>query len=1256
MKKILLIAGLLLIAAFSKGQDYCNLTTTDSGTVNDLIGKEDSLCTNGLKVMTVQQFFAFYGRRFGLLGIPFSDTSTFVATYNYVLTHIHDTAQNYLQRKDTNQKGNGITPFKAYSTYVPWLDTNNSTAGGLGTTTKITTTAGMYAYVGAKINTSTSGNIAYYNTATSITGSTYHSYVDGQYDLLNTTSNTGYHGFVNIQSSTNTAPAKTFWIKERGTLTSPTNVVNGDSGYYLSFHAYNGGTQPLAHIYGNILKISSTNTVAGNMQFAISSILSGKFTEMMLDSTGLKFNNALMPYYSGAYQPGTSGYVLTSQGAGVAPQWTTISSLAAADSSGGASKITGSSQFLTNYSGWGTKGNSGTTVGTNYLGTNDQQPLEFKVDGIKSGWIDDGGSSTLSNTSYGYQALLNIGTGNFNVAIGLDALELNNNGANNTAVGYSSLSANGSGGGNTAIGENSGTTNTGGANNTLIGYSADVASGSLSDATAVGYNASVASSDCITMGSVSVTQFQFNGALMPSDGLGGYNAGSLGQVLNSHGAGAPQWAASVGQISFTDSIALIALGNSLFQSNTSTTKNSFIWRWDSLMNRYNSSTGNWTQYNLGHDGFTTAQLCQIFYTLTSLHGTYALIGDATNDILQGLDSNTIRNYLQSQYDSAHNAGYIVIAVNNSPNDNYDANQNATRNKLNSWINHSSLNVNYVLNASTYLCDHADTTNLLAAFNTGDGTHYSKAGNDTLASVLRKTLGTNWINYNSITDLGKSKIGQDVSPSGNPSFYTVNGLSFGLGNGQDVNSVSIGSGALAAATGTGYNAGIGYEALYSTTTGTYNFAGGYKAGYNNTTGYDNVFFGAQAGLDNTIGYQNVAIGYNTLESNVKGIGCVGIGYNVLTNDTARLSYNTGVGFQALTANAGGVDNSAVGAHALQANTAGGQNTAIGFNALLTETTGSNNTAIGYDALDVGTGKTQDVGIGSFVLDAAGSENTAVGYQAGNVTTGGYNCFYGDGAGILNTSGLHNVMVGALSDHSNVAGVGITAVGYEALYSNTASNNTALGDSALVKLTTGTDDWAIGKNSGDSLTTQSHTGMLGSSTTTDIKINGSLDFKSANTYSGGSSGSVLVSQGTGTTPKYLAANVYNVTTASGGAGTTSSTAVMLGLAGAMTPASSGTIMITIDGLVSSSGISGASTVQIAYGTGTAPTLNAAATGTVKGSLLTCTSNAGGSYTPFSTTAIVTGLSSGTAYWIDLQYSNQSGATTVLSQITVTAAEIK
>ena len=36
---------------------------------------------------------------------------------------------------------------------------------------------------------------------------------------------------------------------------------------------------------------------------------------------GIKFNGALMPYYSSAYQAGTLGQVLTSQGAGVAPQW-----------------------------------------------------------------------------------------------------------------------------------------------------------------------------------------------------------------------------------------------------------------------------------------------------------------------------------------------------------------------------------------------------------------------------------------------------------------------------------------------------------------------------------------------------------------------------------------------------------------------------------------------------------------------------------------------------------------------------------------------------------------------------------------------------------------------------------------------------------------------------------------------------------------------------------------------------------------------
>jgi len=68
-------------------------------------------------------------------------------------------------------------------------------------------------------------------------------------------------------------------------------------------------------------------------------------------------------------------------------------------------------------SGWGLTGNSGTTVGTNFIGTTDNVGLMFKTNGIKSGSID----LTYSNTSFGSYALYGNTTGSYNTMFGVEA-------------------------------------------------------------------------------------------------------------------------------------------------------------------------------------------------------------------------------------------------------------------------------------------------------------------------------------------------------------------------------------------------------------------------------------------------------------------------------------------------------------------------------------------------------------------------------------------------------------------------------------------------------------------------------------------------------------------------------------------------------------------------------------------------------------------------------------------------------------------
>ncbi len=109
----------------------------------------------------------------------------------------------------------------------------------------------------------------------------------------------------------------------------------------------------------------------------------------------------------------------------------------------------------------------------------------FKINGIRSGWID----TTTSNTAFGYN-IMPIATGFDNTAFGITALTNLTNGNNNTGIGASSLYSNTTGGDNSAFGAFSLYSNTTGTGNTANGK------GSLGGNTTATGNTAIGS-DCL---------------------------------------------------------------------------------------------------------------------------------------------------------------------------------------------------------------------------------------------------------------------------------------------------------------------------------------------------------------------------------------------------------------------------------------------------------------------------------------------------------------------------------------------------------------------------------------------------------------------------------------------------------------------------------------------------------------------------------------------------------------------------------------
>ncbi|MGU3376557.1 hypothetical protein [Chryseobacterium sp. M5A1_1a] len=122
---------------------------------------------------------------------------------------------------------------------------------------------------------------------------------------------------------------------------------------------------------------------------------------------------------------------------------------------------------------WHTTGNSGTTPGTNFIGTTDDKDLILKRNNIQAGWLG------TTNTTLGNSSMLSTITGTNNSAFGRAAGSGNNIGNNNTMLGYQTMyqSPAGFGSNNVAVGANaySGTYLSpvgAGANNTIVGANA----------------------------------------------------------------------------------------------------------------------------------------------------------------------------------------------------------------------------------------------------------------------------------------------------------------------------------------------------------------------------------------------------------------------------------------------------------------------------------------------------------------------------------------------------------------------------------------------------------------------------------------------------------------------------------------------------------------------------------------------------------------------------------------------------------------
>ena len=230
---------------------------------------------------------------------------------------------------------------------------------------------------------------------------------------------------------------------------------------------------------------------------------------------------------------------------------------------------------------------------------------------------------------------------------------------------------------------------------------------------------------------------------------------------------------------------------------------------------------------------------------------------------------------------------------------------------------------------------------------------------------------------------------------------------------------------------------------------------------------NIGVGYESLTSNTTGENNTAIGIYSLKSNTTGIGNIAVGFESLTSNTIG-NKNTAIGIYSLKSNTSGFGNLAVGYKSLTSNTTGSGNIAVGYETLTSNTTGVNNTAIGIYSLASNTtgGGNTAIGIHSLTSNTTGKRNTAIGIQSlESNTTGQYNTAIGSKTLSKNTEGNNNTAIGTYSLSNSSTGQYNTAMGYASLYSNeSGQENTVVGHRAGYSNVNGNGNVFLGFNSG------------------------------------------------------------------------------------------------------------------------------------------------------------------------------------------------
>jgi hypothetical protein len=503
---------------------------------------------------------------------------------------------------------------------------------------------------------------------------------------------------------------------------------------------------------------------------------------------------------------------------------------------------------------WLLTGNAGTTYGTNFLGTTDDQGLMFQVNGQIAGRIEDNNyvNGSNQNTSLGFQAL-GSNTGTTNCAIGYQALYSNSTSSQNNAFGYQALYS------NTTSGGVSG-------NNNAFGYQAlystttDFLWGQDNDAfgnLALYHNTTGQDNDA----------FGFEAMYYNTTGIDNV---AIGDYAGSS-AGNGSYNIAIGLVTLANNQANynIAIGLSSLQNNNDGTPNVALGAWSLYSNTIGSS----------NDAL----------------GYRALYSNVSGNESDAFGDSALYNNTAS-YNNAFGSQVLVNNTSGTPNDafGYKALNNNGTGTSNNAFGYNALYYNVSGNENDAFGNSALYNNT-AGFNDAFG--YKALFNNT-SGTPNDAFGYKAL-YSSQSDSDEA--------FGFMALYS---------NQSGIACNAFGSEALYNNTSS-YNNAFGQEALYTNTTGDLNTAFGSYALEFNLSGYENAAFGDGALGYNSSGGQNVGMGFfagaNTKEGDNTFIGfeagytngtggnkntCIGSGADVYS---AGLTHATAIGYNAVVTN-------------------------------------------------------------------------------------------------------------------------------------------------------------------------------------------------------------------------------------------------------------------------------------------------------------------------------------------------------------------